>query len=80
MLLPQGARNLVVSTSGGSGDLDLYVRYGQAPDAGSYDCLKESGSNNETCSLPTPTPGYVYIGLYAYASYSGVTLKVTYTP
>ena len=80
VLLPQGARNLVVNTSGGTGDLDLYVRYGQAPDAGSYDCLKESGSNNETCSLPTPTPGYVYIGLYAYASYSGVTLKVTYTP
>ncbi|PND39308.1 peptidase M14 [Paucibacter aquatile] len=80
VLLPQGARNLVVSTSGGTGDLDLFVRYGQAPDAGSYDCLKESGGNNETCNLPTPTPGYVYIGLYAYASYSGATLQVNYTP
>jgi len=80
VLLPAGGRNLVIGTSGGSGDLDLYVRQGQAPDAGSYDCLKDSGGNTETCTLPAPTPGYVYIGLYAYAGYSGVTLRVNYTP
>lgn len=78
--LPAGTSNLTVNTSGGTGDLDLYVQYGQAPDGGNNVCAKESNGNNENCSLANPPAGFAYIGLFAYAAYNGVTLKVNYTP
>ena len=78
--IPAGARNLVVTTSGGTGDADLYTQNGTKPTTSSYTCAKTSSSNSETCSFATPTPGWVYVGVYAYAKISGVTLKATFTP
>lgn len=78
--VPAGATNLNVRTSGGSGDVDLYVRYGQKPTSSTYNCRKQGYTNAELCTLASPTPGWVYIGLYGYATYSGATLQVTYTP
>ncbi len=31
MSVPAGATNLTISTSGGTGDADLYVKFGSAP-------------------------------------------------
>jgi len=36
--VPSGANNLNFVMSGGSGDADLYVRYGAAPTSSTYDC------------------------------------------
>src|SRR5205823_5299392 len=38
IVVPGGATNLVVTMSGGTGDADLYVRFGSQPTLGSYDC------------------------------------------
>jgi vibriolysin len=35
---PAGATAMKFTTSGGSGDLDLYVKFGSAPTLQSYDC------------------------------------------
>ncbi len=78
--LAAGTTKLSVSSSGGSGDMDLYVQYGSAPDAGNNVCAGESNGNTESCQLNNPPAGFAYIGLYGYAAYSGVTLKVNTTP
>jgi uncharacterized repeat protein (TIGR02543 family) len=78
VLVPPGARNLVIRISGGTGDADLYVRAGQPPTESIYDCRPYVQGNEETCSFSTPTPGTYYIMLDAYSSFAGVTLTASY--
>lgn len=80
LAIPVGAKNLTVSTSGGTGDTDLFTQDGKKPTATTYTCKKEGSTNAETCTAATPTPGAVYIGLFGYATVTGVSLKVTFTP
>src|SRR5690606_2919269 len=48
--VPTGATDLVVSSSGGTGDADLYVRCGSAPTDSSYDCRPYKNGNSESCT------------------------------
>ena len=79
MAVPAGASNLSFTTSGGSGDMDLYVRSGSAPTDTAYDCRPYRSGNAETCSFAAPTAGTYYVRLKAYSSYSGVSLTGSYT-
>ena len=72
--VPAGAGQLQVSISGGSGDADLYVRYGSQPSTSRYDCRPYLNGNNETCTFNNPPQGTWHIGIRAYRSFSGVTL------
>jgi serine protease len=76
--LPAGAANLVISTSGGSGDVDLYVRHGNPPTLSVYDCRPYRWGNDETCEFGSPQGGTWHIMLHAYAAYSGVTLVASW--
>jgi len=79
--IPAGTTKLVVATSGGTGDADLYVRLGAAPTTTAYTCRPYLGGNAETCTFNNPTAGSVYyINVRAYRAYSGVNLKATRTP
>lgn len=78
--VPDGASNLVVATSGGSGDLDLYLRLASEPTTGVYDCASTSPSTTEQCAIAAPAAGTWYILAYAYSNYSGVTLSASYQP
>jgi endonuclease I len=73
--VPSGASNLVITTTGGSGDADLYVRFGSAPTLSTYNCRSWATGNVESCSFPTPSAGNYHVMVHAYTSYSGVTLK-----
>ena len=77
--VPAGATNLKFVTSGGSGDADLYVKFGSAPTTSSYDCRSWASGNAETCSITTAQAGTYYVMVYAYSSYSGVSLTGSYT-
>ncbi len=79
MAVPAGATNLTFNTSGGTGDMDLYVKLGSAPTTSVYDCRSWTGTNTETCSFPTPSAGTYHVLLHGYAAYSGVTLTGNYT-
>jgi len=79
VVVPAGARNLVIAVSGGTGDVDLYTRYGAAPTTSSYDCRPYRSGNNESCTVATPQAGTYYVQLRAYQAYSGVTLKASWT-
>lgn len=80
LVVPAGASNLNVSISGGSGDADLYVRFGSAPTTSNYNCRPYSSGNTENCSFAAPTAGTYYVRVRAYQTFSGVTLTTSYTP
>jgi pseudolysin/vibriolysin len=77
--VPAGASNLVMSISGGSGDADLYTRFGSAPTTSSYDCRPYKSGNSESCSVASPAAGKYYLKVHGYSSYSGVTVKASYS-
>ncbi|WP_407910560.1 M4 family metallopeptidase [Lysobacter claricitrinus] len=79
LAVPSGATNLVFTTSGGTGDVDLYVKAGSAPTTTSYTCKSEGSATAETCTIAAPVAGTYYVLLHGYATYSGVTLKGSYT-
>ncbi len=79
MVVPAGASNLVFTTSGGTGDVDMYVKLGSAPTDTVYDCRPYTGGNAETCTFAAPTAGTYYVRLKAYASFTGVSLVGSYS-
>lgn len=72
--VPAGATNLSFQISGGSGDADLYVRFGSAPTTSSYDCRPYLSGNNETCNISNVQAGTYYVMVRAYSSFSGTNL------
>lgn len=79
MVVPAGASNLTFTTSGGTGDMDMYVKSGSAPTDTVYDCRPYVNGNAETCTFATPTAGTYYVRLKAYSAFSGVSLTGSYT-
>jgi serine protease len=72
-----GTRFLAVMT--GTGDPDLYVRFGSAPTTGAYACRPYANGASESCDLTVPagqTRAYVGIRGYTAGTYN---LTVTYT-
>ena len=76
--VPAGASGLNFTTTGPNGDADLYVKFGSAPTTASYDCNSISASSNETCSIANAQAGTYYVLVYAYSSFSGLTLTGSY--
>jgi vibriolysin len=74
LTVPSGATGLKFVIAGGSGDADLYVKFGAAPTLTTYDCRPFISGNAETCTIATAQAGDYYVMLNAYAAYSGVTL------
>jgi len=79
MVVPAGATNLTFTMSGGTGDADLYVKFGSAPTDSSYDCRPYKSGNAETCTFAAPSAGTYYVRLKAYSSFSGVSIVGDYT-
>jgi serine protease len=79
VVVPAGASNLVISISGGTGDADLYTRFGSAPTLSSYDCRPYITGNNESCTVASPQAGTYYVMLNGYAAFSGVSIKATWS-
>ncbi len=81
MMIPTDIRisNLKFVTSGGTGDVDMYVKYGSAPTDTVYDCRPYASGNAETCNIATAQAGTYYIRLKAYSAFSGLSLTGSYT-
>ena len=79
MDVPAGATNLNFGISGGTGDADIYVKFGSAPTTSSYDCRPYVGGNTENCSFASPQAGTYYVMVRAYSAFSGVSLVGSYT-
>jgi PKD repeat protein len=79
MVVPVGATGLKFVTAGGTGDADLYVKFGSAPTTASYDCRPYLGGNAETCTIATAQAGTYHVLLRGYSAYAGVSLTGSYT-
>jgi serine protease len=77
--VPAGSSGLKLVTSGGTGDADLYVRFGAQPTTAAYDCKSEGGTNAETCNIATAQAGTYYVLVKAYATFDGASLTGSYT-
>ncbi|HEX8408931.1 MAG TPA: M4 family metallopeptidase [Thermoanaerobaculia bacterium] len=77
--VPTGQTQLQIVMSGGSGDGDLYVKRGAQPTSSVYDYRPYLSGNNETVTVSNPVAGDWYISIYAYSTFSSVSLKATYT-
>jgi serine protease len=80
MNVPAGKDTLTISINGGSGDADLYVRFGSQPTTSTFDCRPFINGNNETCTINNPSAGDWYVMIRGFAAFSGVTLTGTYNP
>ncbi|WP_429149457.1 M4 family metallopeptidase [Aeromonas rivipollensis] len=76
--VPTGKSQLVIASSGGSGDADLYVKFGAVPTGTSYDCRPYKSGNAETCTLNAPKAGTWHVQLSGFSAFSGVSLKASY--
>jgi vibriolysin len=76
--VPAGQSTLTFTISGGTGDVDMYVQLGAHPSETVYQCRPYLSGNAETCTFTPPSAGTYYVGLRAYAAYSGVTLRGTF--
>lgn len=76
--IPSGVSTVTFQISGGSGDADLYVRYGTAPTTTAYNCRPYLNGNNEVCTINNPQAGTWHVGIRAYTAFSGVTFSYQY--
>lgn len=78
LIVPADATSLMFSTSGGSGDSDLYVRYGDKPSQNQYDCRPFTNGNDEVCEIQVPKAGEYFVMLRGWRDFSNVTLIGTH--
>ncbi|HEX9984328.1 MAG TPA: M4 family metallopeptidase [Thermoanaerobaculia bacterium] len=77
--VPTGQTKLEIVQSGGTGDADLYVKRGAQPTSSVYDYRPYLNGNNETVTVTNPVAGDWYISIYAYSTFSGLSIKATYS-
>ncbi|TMP45447.1 collagenase [Pseudoalteromonas citrea] len=76
--VPAGATDLKISTGQGTGDVDLYVRFGSKPTLTEYDCRPYKGGNAEQCDIVAPQVGTYYVMTRGYNRYADVSLLADY--
>ncbi|CAM4279924.1 S8 family peptidase [Pseudoalteromonas ostreae] len=78
--VPAGMASFTVTTSGGSGDADLFVKFGSQATSSNYDCRPYKNGNAETCTFSNPQAGIWHMSVNAYKTFSGLTLDAQYQP
>jgi PKD repeat protein len=71
-------KGLVVDTFGGTGDADLYVRFGAPPTATNYDFRPFKATSDERVSIARPRAGTYYVMVRGGKPFKGVSLRATY--
>jgi serine protease len=79
MEVPAGSTDLNFAMAGGSGDADLYVKFGSAPTTSSYDCRPYKSGNSESCAISNVQAGTYHVMIRAYSTFSGVSVTGSYT-
>ena len=77
--VPSGVSSVSFSISGGTGDADLYVKYGQLATTSTFDQRPNLRSNAETVTINTPQAGDYYAMIYGFQAYTGVTITASYS-
>ena len=73
--VPSGQDTLQFTTSGGTGNVDVYIKRGAKPTTASWDHRLIQPGNAESINISSPAGGTWYVMLKAQQAYNGVTLK-----
>ncbi|MFH9729734.1 collagenase [Streptomyces sp. NPDC017260] len=76
--LPSGVDRLTITTSGGTGDADLYYDGAGWATNTSHTARATGGGNTHTLTVTSPPAGYNYITLHGVRDFSGVTVTTRY--
>ncbi|MGB1261544.1 MAG: S8 family serine peptidase, partial [Cognaticolwellia sp.] len=79
MEVPAGATDLNFDMVGGTGDADLYVKFGSAPTTSSYDCRPYKNGNTESCPVTTAQAGTYHVKVIGYSAFTGVNVTGSFT-
>ncbi|MET9469920.1 collagenase [Streptomyces sp. NPDC006544] len=73
--LPAGLKQLTITSSGGTGNADLYYGGGTWATTSSYVAKSTNAGNGETLTIDNPPSGWVYFSLAATQGFGGVSLS-----
>ncbi|WP_330294398.1 M9 family metallopeptidase [Streptomyces sp. NBC_00503] len=73
--LPAGVKQLTITSSGGTGNADLYYGGSSWATTSSYQAKSTHAGNGETLTIDNPPSGWVYFSLAAAQDFSGVSLS-----
>ncbi|MEU9796200.1 M9 family metallopeptidase [Streptomyces sparsogenes] len=76
--LPAGTTTLKVTTSGGSGNADLYYNPTTWAGPSTFTEKSTNSGNTESITVSNTEAGYRYISLYAVTDFSGVTVSTSF--
>ncbi|MCL2732531.1 MAG: M9 family metallopeptidase [Actinomycetia bacterium] len=76
--LPAGTTTLKVTTSGGTGNADLYYDPTTWASPSTYTAKSTNSGTTESITVTNSEAGYRYISLYAVTGFSGVTVTTSY--
>ncbi|MCU7554477.1 S8 family serine peptidase [Alteromonas sp. ASW11-19] len=76
--VPAGTARLTLTSTGGTGNANLFARFDRQPMMYQFDCRSwDSSDNEETCVIESPQAGTWHLGLRAREAYSGVTFQIS---
>src|SRR6266511_4029014 len=78
--VPTGAKNLRFALSGGTGNADLYVRFGTPPTRTAFDFISANATNDELIAPSAATPGTWFFMVRGRSSFSGASVVATFDP
>ncbi|WOC28781.1 M28 family metallopeptidase [Pseudoalteromonas sp. N1230-9] len=77
--VPAMSNNLEFTTQGGTGDADLYVKFGSKPTLQDFDCKSTTSSSNESCAISSIQAGTYHVMVEAWNEIAGVALTGSYS-
>ncbi|MFE6099619.1 collagenase [Streptomyces laurentii] len=78
LYVPAGTTQLKITSTGGTGDADLYYSNNGWAGTTSYTQRSTGTGNSHTLTIANPPAGANYISLYAVNSFGGVTVTTSY--
>ena len=79
LAVPAGASNLSFVMNGGTGDADMYVKFGSEPSASDWDCRPYAFGNDESCAIDPVQTGTYFVKLIGYTDFADVNLTGSFT-
>lgn len=74
--VPENIQEMILETSGGQGDLDIYFAKDQRPTLRTYDFASRNPDSSERIRVLNPEPGTWYVLAHAFSSTAGVEFRL----
>jgi serine protease len=75
--VPGSASLMGVAIGNGTGNADLYLKFGSDPTLTDYDCVSKNSNNAENCTVNAQAGTY-YIMVYGTSAYMNLSIKAAY--